>query len=208
MQLKKLSALVGLVVLTAPMFASLANAGTVSFTTYKDAKGAVYYSGTANSEVNVTIGGLPKTKNLKSNACGLSIVKNSLTSPLPASFTIGANTVTVASLSTQILPKCSTAGVLEEARTANFKTAAGDVVIVGQTPNASIAMTYLSSSLKKVKMNSCGFGKISNSTTKPFGADMTFMDGSNTLTYSSISTKPAHICGKDGTVYAPILSGS
>ena len=204
MQLRQFLALVGLTVVTAPLMASLASAGTVSFTTYKDTKGAVYYSGTANGEVPVTIGGLSKTKNIKSNACGLSILRYSMTSPTPASFTIGANTVTTASLPTQILPKCSTAGVLEEARTANFKTSGGDVVIVGQTPNASIAMIYQSDVIKKVKMNACGFGKISNSTTKPFTSNVTF----NSSSYSSLSVKPAHICGKDGTVYAPILSGS
>lgn len=204
MKLRQFLALAGLTVITAPMMATLASANTVSFQTYKDSKGAVYYSGASNGEVNVTIGGLPKTKNIKSNACGLSVLKYSMTSPTPASFTIGANTITTATLPTQILPKCSTAGVLEEARTANFRTAAGDVVVVGQTPNASIAMTYLSDVIKKVKMNACGFGKISNSTTKPFTSNVTF----NSAAYSSISTKPAHICGKDGTVYAPIVSGS
>ena len=209
MKLRQFAALSGLSMIAAPMVASLAMAAPSWFSTHKDSKGAVYFGGSPSSELSVTVGGLTKTKNLKANACGLALVKGSTTTPAPTSFTIGANTINASTLPTQILPKCSTAGVLEEARTSNFKTSDGTVVVVGQTANSSIVMSYLASAIKKVKLNACGFGKISNSTTKPFASTTTFMPaGGSTLSYSSISTKAPYLCSKDGVTYQPQSLGS
>lgn len=204
-KLKQLAALAGLAMVAAPMMAQLASAAPAGFMTHKDSKGAVYFGGTPNAELSVTVAGQSKTKYVRANACGLIVIKNSTTSPLPASFTVGSDSITVASLPTQLLPKCDVStGQLEEARTVNFKTAYGDVVVVDQ-PNASLAMVYPSTSIKKVRMNACGFGKVSNSTTNPFGASVTFTPfGGSALTYSAIDTKPAWICSKDGTTYAPM----
>ena len=210
MKLRQFAALSGLSMIAVPMVASLAVAKPLGFDTHKDAKGNVYFGGTNSTELSVTVGGLTKTKNIKSNACGLALVKGSITVPAPTSFTIGANTINASTLSTQILPKCSTAGALEEARTSNFKTSDGTVVIVGQTPNASIVMSYLSSAIKKVKLNGCGFGKISNSTTKPFASTTTFQIGSGpVLSYGTdIFVKTPYLCSKDGVTYAPQGAGS
>ena len=210
MKFKQLSALAGLSMVTAPMMASISMAAPSGFSTHKDSKGAVYFGGVNSGEVIVSEGNVPKTKNLKVNACGQILVKGSTTSPIPATFTVGSTTITVANLPTQINPKCNTTtGALEEARTADFKTSDGTVVLVGKTANSSVVMNYLASVSKKVKMNACGFGKISNSTTKPFAADATFTPaGGSSMTYSSIPVKAPYICGKDGTTYAPQAAGS
>lgn len=207
--LKQLVALAGLAMVAAPMVAQLsAVAAPAGFMAHKDSKGNVYVGGSPNSEVQVTLSGLEQTRNLKVNACGLAIIKNSSTKPLPASFKVGLNTITPASLPTQLLPKCGTNGQLEESRTANFKTSIGDVVFVGATPNGTIQMTLTDSKIQKVRTNLCGIGRITNSQTKPFASSVIFAPpGDSAKSYGSIPVKLPYLCSKDGTTYAPMVSG-
>jgi hypothetical protein len=182
-----------------------ASAQIAGFTPHKDSKGAVYFTGAPNSELTVTMGGLNQTRNISANACGVATIKPSATRPIPAQFMIGTNTVAVASLPTQLLPKCLASGQLEEARTSNFKTADGTVVVVGQTPSASVQMSFLGGRERKVKMNACGFGKINNSSTNPFTADASFTPtGGSAITYGSLAEKAPYLC-RDNITYMPMI---
>ena len=203
-RLKQYAALAGSVMISIPMMASLASA---NFAPHKDAKGAIYFAGAPNAEIQVAIAGLPQTRNITANACGVAVIRNSLTRPVPATFTIGANTITTANLPTQLLPRCLTTGQLEEARTQNFKTSDGSVVLVSQTPSASVQMLFDGSKIRKLKMNACGFGRISNSSTNPFGADVKFtpQNGSE-VTYGNLPTQLPWLC-KDGVTYQPVAAG-
>ncbi len=201
---RKFLALAGLTLATAPTLMASAIAAPTGFMIHKDSKGAVYFGGANNGTVTVMVGNLPQTKNLKVNACGIATIRPSTTRPVPASFLVGTSSITPASLPTQLLPKCNTTtGALEESRTANFKTAEGAVVLVGLTPNGSAVMTYTGEKERTVKLNACGFGRINNSTTKPFATNTTFTPaGGSALTYSAIPTKSPFLCKNDVT-YSP-----
>lgn len=211
MKTKQFAALAGLGIAIAPsiLMGLPASASISGFQIHKDSKGAVYFTGAPNSELTVTLDGLTQTRNVTANACGLVIIRPSTTRPIPASFLIGTNTVTQASLPTQLLPKCNTTtGQLEEARTADFKTAEGAVVVVGQTPSASVQMSFAGGRARKVQVNACGFGKISNSTTSPFAANASFTPaGGSAVTYGSLPQQHPYICKKTETganvLYAP-----
>ncbi len=189
MKLNKFFALAGLVFAIAPTaLMGSAQAQIAGFMPHKDAKGAVYFTGAPNSELTVMLGGLNQTRSVTANACGLLTIRPSATRPIPASFMIGTSTITPANLPTQLLPKCGTNGQLEEARTANFKTSEGAVIVVGQTPSASVQMSFEGGKERKVKINACGFGKINNSSTNPFTANASFTPaGGSALTYGSLT---------------------
>jgi hypothetical protein len=204
--LNRLTLLTSTIGFTLLPFVATAIATPAGFTTHKDAKGSVYVGGTANSELIVVIGGVAKTKNLTANACGVAVFKGSLTSPIPTTFSIGSNTITPATLPTLLLPRCLTTGQLEEARPSNFKTADGAVVIVGQPASAQVVANYEAADNKKVKINACGFGKINNSSTKPFSANSTFLPtGATTaLSYNSLPSQAPWLC-KDNVTYRPVI---
>jgi hypothetical protein len=202
-KLKKFAALAGLPMVTVPtMLASIATAQSASFLPFKDAKGDVYMSGTSNSEKIVTISGLTQTRNLTANACGVAVLRSSLSRPIPTSFLIGGTTITPTSLPTQLLPKCLASGQLEEARTANFKTADGTVVLVGQTPSATVQISYAASKDRKVKTNACAIGRIGNSSTNPFTAAMSFTIDGTTIGYGDLPVNTPWYC-RNGTTYQP-----
>ncbi|MGI0494303.1 hypothetical protein ACN4EG_21155 [Alkalinema pantanalense CENA528] len=181
------------------------NAQPTGFTNHKDDKGNIYVGGANNGEVTIAITDAPKTKSLSVNACGVAIWRNSSTAAVPDSFTVNGSTINKASLPSALLPKCLATGQLEESRSSNFITPDGAVVLVGLTPSSSVKADYLAAVNKVVKTNACGFGKLSNSTTKPFTASQTFDLGSGPVSFSSIPTAPAWLC-RDNITYKPIVS--
>ena len=147
-----------------------------------------------NTDLSVAVGGLEATRNLTASACGVATIRPSLSRPIPATFKIGAKTINTANLPTQLLPKCLPSGQLEEARTADFKTAEGAVVIVGQAPSAAIVMSFADTKERKVKMNACGWGKISNPTANPFTGATSFRPfGATSTTMYSHDSNPKHL---------------
>jgi hypothetical protein len=204
--LKRLTLLTGTLGLTLLPLISAAIAAPIGFTTHQDDKGNVWFGGPNNGTVAVTIGNTERTRNLKADACGLIILRGTTAVPLPATFSVAGSPVNPATLPQQLLPKCSAAGVLEEARTANFKTVDGKIVIVS-TPNATPVMTWLADLTRNIKTNACGFGKLANSTTKPFSGSAVISIGSDTpVTYSNIPVQPTWKCdSKTGITYKPLV---
>ena len=205
--LKKLTVLTGAVSLTLLPLVSTAIAAPSGFMTHKDDKGNIWFGGPTNSTVAVTIGNTERTRNLKADACGLIVLRGTTAVPLPTLFNVAGSPVNPATLPQQLLPKCSATGTLEEARSANFKTADGKIVIVS-TPNATPAMTWLADLTRNIKTNACGFGKLANSTTKPFSGSAVITIGSDVpATYSNIAVQPTWKCdSKTGTTYKPLVS--
>ena len=205
--LKRLSLLTGTIGFTLLPFASMAIAAPIGFTTHQDDKGNVWFGGPNNATVAVTIGNAERTRNLKADACGLIVLRGTTAVPLPTTFSVAGSPVDPTTLPQQLLPKCSATGVLEEVRTANFKTSDGKIVIVS-TPNASPVMTWQANLTRNIKTNACGFGKLANSTTKPFNSSALIKIGSETeVTYGSIPVQATWKCdSKTGTTYKPLVS--
>ncbi|MBO3462188.1 hypothetical protein G7B40_016945 [Aetokthonos hydrillicola Thurmond2011] len=118
---------------------------------------AVYIDAPVGARVAVDLGNLPRTYTRVAGACGevkLSPPKGN------TSFTdlkVDGTAIDYASLATQTLPAC-TNGTFVEARAANFKTAKGQVVIVGKTAGASVSIEVPAASTRTVGVNGCGTG--------------------------------------------------
>ena len=142
----------------------------------------VYLSGTANSKLAVDLGSVDKTQARIAGACG----EIKISVPSTGSFTglkVDGSAIDASTLSTQTLPAC-VSGTFAEPRTANFKTASGQVVIVGKTPNAAVSISLPSSSAKSVSINACGFGTLKSTSSTPLPAS--FKIGATNYTVSTL----------------------
>jgi hypothetical protein len=171
---------------------------------FRDASNNVYLMGQSpTAAVELQYEGLTATRDLKANACGLASLRGTLTNPLPTAFTVSGVAVSVASLPTQLKPGCLTTGVLEEARTANFKTAAGEVVIVA-SPNATVSISYDANKIRKAKANACGFARWSTSQTYPnTGSQLVSFGGGSAVQISTLPTPGSAPVCRTGTLYIP-----
>jgi hypothetical protein len=123
----------------------------------------VIISATAGSQVSVGLGSTVKSKAALVGSCGEVKVSLGTTLTPPATLTVGTKTITIANLPTQLLPKCVN-GQFEEARTADFKTSTGQIVVVGLTPSQSVTVGIPTATTRKVTINGCGFGTLKNAT--------------------------------------------
>ncbi len=143
------------------------------------------------------------TRRVTSNECGMLVLRDSSANLLANLISVDGAAIDQAALPTQLLPRCVN-GNLEEARAANFKTGAGEVVIV-KTPNTVYQAVYAGGRSRNVTANACGFVAINGTSTIPWedAANQTFeIDG---MTYD-ISTlpeaSPEPLC-RSGQLYTP-----
>jgi hypothetical protein len=101
----------------------------------------LYLAGQGSTEVSANLLGQTKVVSKVANACGLATFNDSTSAP-------NSGTAGFAALPVQTIPTCSTAGVLSEPRTANFKTATNQIVKVG-TAASSQSITYALTKIKK-----------------------------------------------------------
>ena len=197
--IKQVVLLTGAIGFTLLPLLSAVLAAPAGFTPYKDDQGNVWLGGANHATVAVTIGDVDRTRNVKANACGLIVLQGTATNPLPATFSVADAPIAPATLPQQLLPKCAATGQLKEARTANFKTPDGKIVIVSP-PKATAVMKWQVNLTRTIKTNACGFGKLANSTTKPFSANTTItIDSAAPVTYGSLAVESGWKCnGKTG----------
>ncbi len=84
---------------------------------------------------------------------------------------------------TQTLP-AYTDRSFAEARTANFKTPNGQVVIVYKTPGAAVSITLPTSSTRNLSIYACGFGTLRATSSSPLPSLLS-QSSSEILTVSS-----------------------
>jgi hypothetical protein len=203
---KKLGAIASTAVVTFLAFPAMAPAMAAGIPSglFRDASNNVYLMGQSPAAaVELQYEGLTASRDLKANACGLASLRGTLTTPLPTSFTVSGVVVNVASLPTQLKPGCLTTGQLEEARTANFKTAAGEVVIVASS-NAIVSISYDANKIRKAKANTCGFARWSTSQTYPnTGSQLVSFSGGSSTQISDLPMPGGlPVCRLD-TLYVP-----
>jgi hypothetical protein len=177
--------------------------GLFKYTDTTTNKTHIYLMGQASgAESILTYAGLEATKTLTASACGLASWKPTATAPIPATFTVGGTTVTLASLPVQLKPGCAN-GVLEEPRTANFKTSTGEVVLVG-TAGQVMTATYSATKQRKAKANLCGIVKWSGTTSYPNdGAQEVALGAASPAMISSLATPGGQPVCRTGTLYVP-----
>jgi hypothetical protein len=177
---------------------------------FRDSNNHVYLMNqTASAPATLVYTDATRTRNLTASACGTVTISGTTTNPIPANFTVGGTAIDVAALPTQLLPRC-TNGALEEARPANFKTAAGQVVLVGQSPNTAVQMTYSAPRDRAARANACGFVRWSSTASAPHTTSTNVRFGNGTVTtIGSLPTMIPPYC-RSGNLYVPAswLSGS
>lgn len=198
----------GIVGLVAPAIAA-----PPGWSDFKDSTGNIYVGATTvNGEIQIDLGNTSIKKSVKANQCGLAKIVNSATSPIPSAVSVNGTSITVASLTQRILPKCllvSGSYQLEEARTGNFKTIDGSLIMAGQTPNATVEYTATGTVSKRIRANACGWAKISNSTTSPIPGTATIKATTGAVGFasptalSSVATGTAWKC-TNGTAFKPV----
>ncbi|MBD2078459.1 hypothetical protein [Leptolyngbya sp. FACHB-17] len=207
MNVRKIAALTGLALSTLPALASGASAqmynGNDVFKVERNGQAIVYIGEqTPGADVPVTFIGADRTRRVSANACGLIILRSSPTAPLSGLKSVDGVTINQATLPTRLIPRCLD-GTLEEPRTADFKTATGDVVIV-KTPNTSYNATYTADVIRNIRANACGFATLRGSTSAPLMGTTQVKIGNDTpTTISAIPiTMNEPIC-RNGTLFTP-----
>ena len=155
-----------------------------------------------NAEISVTFLGADRTRRVTANGCGLITLKDSTSSPIAGLKSVDGMTINQATLPVRLIPKCVN-GVLEEPRTADFKTGTGDVVIV-KTPNTSYSTIYMADTIKKVRANACGFAYLRGTTASPLMDSTSIQIGASApTTISAIMTAPSEPLCRNGILYTP-----
>lgn len=156
---------------------------------------------TPGERLTITYPAATTTRRVTANACGLVVIRDSSTNPLTNLQTVDGTAINQAALPTQLLPRCVD-GVLEEARTANFKTGTGDVVIV-KTPNTVYEAVYRGGRIRNVTANACGFAAINESDSYSWASNPTIVIGGTTHTIATMAqANPEPIC-RTGQLYVP-----
>lgn len=207
MNLRKTAALTALALSTIPAFMSGASAQMVSgnstFKVERNGQPTVYIGEKApNSDVPVTFVGADRTRRVAANGCGLITLRDSDTAPLSGLKSVDGDTINIATLPIRLIPRCVD-GVLEEARTANFKTGTGDVVIV-KTPNTSYEAIFTADTVRSVRVNACGFASLRGSSTAPFlGTTQVKIGTGATTTIGAIPVTDNEPLCRSGVLFTP-----
>lgn len=156
---------------------------------------------TPGERITVTYPGATTTRRVTANECGLVVLRDSATNALANLQTVDGVAINQATLPTQLLPRCVN-GVLEEARTANFKTGAGEVVIV-KTPNTVYEAVYAGGRDRNVTANACGYAAINESDSYPWASNPTIVIGSTTHTIATLPQATLEPLCRSGQLYTP-----
>lgn len=120
----------------------------------------VYVDGTAGTKVAVDLGQMTHKSSKIAGACGqvsISVPKGNMTF---TGLKVDGTAIDYSTLPTQTLPSCTSNGTFAESRTANFKTARGQVVIVGKTVGTSVSIEVPAESVRNLTINGCGTGML------------------------------------------------
>jgi hypothetical protein len=139
---------------------------------YRDGDGSIsVYRLEPNAQIRVGID-TPPSRTLTSNPCGLLVINASDSYPL-ATVQVDGALINPATLLTQIRPNCRPRAngsyALDEERSQHFVTEAGDLVIVGKTPDTRYNVSYPGQlRILTRRVNSCGFLRVRETETINF----------------------------------------
>jgi len=156
----------------------------------------LYVSASSGTEVTVSMPGSSTSARL-ANACGI-IALSQPTAGWSGPIRVGSQTITPASLPTQLLPGCSD-GQLAEARPNHFRDTNGRVYLVGFTAGSSHAVTIARPVTRRSTANACGFARISFGDTTP----QTVQVGGTSYNVMTLPNAGAGPICRTGEAYVP-----
>ncbi|HEY9661274.1 MAG TPA: hypothetical protein V6C65_22700 [Allocoleopsis sp.] len=171
-------------------------------TIFRDSDNNVYVMGLQpQTRINLTYNEMMRGRDYQASPCGLITLRNTSTNPISGTISVGGTNVDTTTLPTQLLPACDN-GTLQEARTANFKTTSGDVIIVGRTAGSYVTIQTPQDRDRSGTTNACGFVRFSNSTSYQHAAATNVTFGSTTSDIGQLTEKDAPLCSR-GSLYVP-----
>lgn len=160
----------------------------------------VVFSGTSGSRIQVNLGSSPRPVARLAGNCG----EVRISPPASGDFTgleVDGTAIDASSLSVQTLPSCVN-GSFAEARTSNFKTPTGQVVVVGKTPGSAVAVSLPAAVTRNVTINACGFGVLRpTSSSGPLPSSFSVGTTSYTLASLPDAQTPPYCRTVNGTPY-------
>ncbi len=169
----------------------------------KDSTGALYIDGlTPSGRATVLYQNATRTVTISSNACGDVAIRNSSSNPLASvtSITVNGASVDVSALPTDTIPRC-TNGSPDVQRTANYKTAAGDILLPNKSPLTRFSIGFPGVPLSRsVTINACGFVRLIGNAQYPLTGTLE-VDGTP-IDMSSVSTGNPPWC-RNNVLYTP-----
>ena len=158
---------------------------------------------TPGERLTMTYPGATSSRRVTANACGLIVLRDSASNALTSLVSVDGASIDQMALPVQLLPRCVN-GTLEEARAANFKTGAGEVVIV-KTPNTVYEAVYAGGRTRNVTANACGFVAINSTSTLPWDnpVNQAFEIGGTAYDLNTLpEANPEPLC-RSGQLYTP-----
>ncbi len=131
------------------------------------------------------------------------MLRDSASNSLTSLVSVDGATIDQTALPTQLLPRCVNSN-LEEARAGNFKTGAGEVVVV-KTPNTVYEAVYAGGRERRVTANTCGFAAINSTSTISWedSANQAFSIGGTSYNVTNSANYPMATVQVDGEVINP-----
>lgn len=209
MKKRKFLAIAGIGLVTAAALSPLAMAQTYSGNTvYKVMRSngsaqVIVANRTPGERLTMTYPNATSSRRVTANACGLVVLRDSPSNALTDLVSVDSMALDQGTLPTQLLPRCVD-GNLEEARASNFKTGAGEVVVV-KTPNTVYEAVYSGGRTRNVTANACGFIAISGTSTIPWedAANQSFEIGGTSYDINTLpQATPEPLC-RNGQLYNP-----
>ncbi len=160
----------------------------------------VVFSATPGSRISINLGTSPRPAARLAGACG----EVRISPPSTGDFTgleVDGTAVDASSLSVQSLPSCIN-GSFSEARSTNFKTPTGQVIIVNKTPQSAVTISLPAAVTRNVTVGACGFGVLRpTNSSGPLSA--TFSVDSTNYTLASLpdAATPPYCRTINGTPY-------
>ena len=158
---------------------------------------------TPGERLTMTYPNATSARRVTANGCGLVVLRDSASNALSSLVSVDGATIDQAALPTQLLPRCVN-GTLEEARAANFKTGANEVVIV-KTPNTVYEAVYAGGRTRNITANACGFAPINGTSTLPWEdtANQSFELGGTVYDINTLPLASLEPLCRSGNLYTP-----
>ncbi|MCA6593377.1 MAG: hypothetical protein IM535_15025 [Pseudanabaena sp. M38BS1SP1A06MG] len=168
---------------------------------YKDPNGAIYATGlTPSTSTEFVFSSINQSRSVVANSCGAISLRGTSTSPLPATIIVAGTSINVSSLPVQLLPTC-TAGSWNVTPSENFRTSTGQVVIIGQTPNTALSVSYYGSAIRRANANLCGSARIAPSGSFTPSGPFTITGQSGTFDVATLTQKANPDICRNGVTY-------
>jgi hypothetical protein len=197
-------ACLSLAVTAAPTLAQIYNGNSIYKITRSNGTTSIVVAGqTAGQRIAINYANATRTRRVTANACGLITLRDTSSNPLSSLVSVDGETIDQGALPQQLLPRCVN-GTLEEARTAHFRTGAGEVVLV-KTPNTVYQAVYSGGRTRNTTVNACGFAQANSTSTYQHDQPeyASFEINGTTYDFASIpEATPAPLC-RTGTLYIP-----